>query len=153
MTIYRIEKHVASLLSCPPDLIRFQAAGEPDQAVINAFLAKEKHSRQGRQRDVTLPRYYYLYQPDPRIRLCTVGSTLTGWSGPAWVLIGVNLILGEFHNDDVPGSPFIGNADLRGQQGLQLTMRSVAPFRGFADREFDEPAGFLAELDVSVLEG
>jgi hypothetical protein len=110
------------------------------------FSKGEDPAQQHNQCDVTLPRYYYLFATDRRISICAIGSTLTGWTGGAWLRVGMNEILGEFRMDDYPGTPYIGNRNLIGQKGLQLTMCPTSTMEGFADKEFDKPEELLAEV-------
>lgn len=58
----------------------FVAAGEPDQSIINAYLAKKRRTMQPQARP-GVRRYYYLLAEDPRVSLCCVGMPLADWNG------------------------------------------------------------------------
>lgn len=119
----------------------FTLAGEPDQAVIDAYLARTRHRQQPLKHE-GVRRYYYLLHDDARVRLTCVGMPLDAWRGGAMVKVGVNEIIGEFP----------GNRHLIGQKGLQLQFTPIAWLREPADQAFVNGAQALEAISFQILD-
>lgn len=120
----------------------FSDVGQPDQAVVDAYL-RSSHKRQHPQKHAGMRRWYYLMCSNPRVRLCSVGMSLADFAGkPAKILVGTNEILGEFK----------GNRALVGKRGLQLQCQPIAWLHGQADKHFANGAALLAEISEQVLD-
>ncbi len=119
----------------------FEAAGDPDEAVIASYVARHG---QHAPKNVGVKRWYYLLKENPRVRLGTVGRPLGDWPGAGGVkiLVGTSEIIGEFP----------GNRALVGQMGLHLQMEPIAWLQGEADRHFASGAALLAEISEQILD-
>jgi hypothetical protein len=120
----------------------FEHAGEPDQAVIDAYLAKTQRRMHPPKHD-GVKRWYYLCSENLRVRLGTIGRPLEDFAGlAAKCLIGTNEIIGEFE----------GNRAYIGQRGSQLTLQSIEWLQGHADQEFPDGSAALAEISMQILD-
>jgi len=118
----------------------FESAGEPDQDVIDAYVAQ--FGQRGPQKHVGIQRWYYLMKENPRIHLTTLGMPLEDWHGEAKILVGTNTIIGEFE----------GNREYIGQLGLTIHMEPIAWLRGEADKAFENGSTLLASISEQVLD-
>ena len=118
----------------------FESAGDPDQAVIDAYVAQ--HGLGGPQKHTNVKRWYYLLKGNPRIRLSTIGMPLDAWLGEAKVLVGTGEIIGEFK----------GNREYVGQTGLKLQMEPIAWLRGQADVHYTTGHALLDTISEQVLD-
>lgn len=119
----------------------FTSAGEPDQAVIDAFLQTTQHKQHAPAHE-GVKRYYYLLADDPRVVLCCVGMPLADWRGPAMAIVGTREIIGEFP----------GNRHLVGKKGLQIRMQPATWLKEPADRHFADAGQALEEISFQVLD-
>jgi hypothetical protein len=122
-------------------ILQFEDAGEPDQAVIDAYIATlsrplspPKH--QG------FKRWYYFYRENHRIVLSTIGRPLSDWQGSSKVLVGTIEIIGEFES----------NAQHVGQTGLKLQCQPIEWMQGTADQEFANGTAMLAEISEQIFD-
>lgn len=112
-----------TLSTVDPDLIAaFQSAGEPDQAVIDAYMQKLPRRRHYQPERPGVKRWYYLMRDNPRISLAALGMPLEDWQGPAF-FVGTRAIIGEFP----------GNRAFVGKKGLQMKMQPLTLMTGQAD--------------------
>lgn len=132
--IWRLEEVDWSLVNA------FESAGEPDQDVIDAYIAQ--FGQRGAKKHVGIRRWYYLSKDNPRIRLTTLGMPLEDWHGEAKILVGTGTIIGEFE----------GNRDYVGQMGLTLHMEPIAWLQGEADSSFSNGSTLLASISEQVLD-
>ena len=116
-------------------------AGQPDQAVIDAYTATSR--RVSPQKHVGIRRWYYLFNDNPRIRLTTIGRPLEDFAGQAAkVLIGTVEIIGEFS----------GNRDLVGKRGLTLQVQPIDWLQGEANEVFATGEAALAAISEQVID-
>lgn len=126
----------------PAFIAAFEDAGEPDQAVIDAYLARSRRKVTPQKHD-GIKRWYYLRADNHRIRLGTVARPLADFAGkPAKMLVGTSEIIGEFP----------GNHAFVGQQGLRLTMEPIEWLHGDADKAFATGSEALAEISEQILD-
>jgi hypothetical protein len=117
----------------------FEEAGEPDQAVITAYVAQHG---QHPPKHAGIKRWYYFLKDNHRIRLTTVGRPLDDWAGAAKIIVGTGEIIGES----------TGNRDLVGQVGLKLQFEPIAWLQGRADKTFVHGEALLAEISEQILD-
>ena len=125
----------------PGFIAAFEAAGEPDQAVIDAHMRALPARRYPPERTF-VKRWYYLLQENPRISLATLGMPLEAWRGPAFFIVGTREIIGEFPAN----RPYIG------MKGLQMKMQPLSWMAGQADLSFASGAQLLAEISEQILD-
>lgn len=120
----------------------FVSAGQPDQDVINAYLARTRKPMQQPKHE-GVRRWYYLHSDNPRIRLATIGRPLEDFTGLAGkCIVGTNSIIGEFP----------GNRNFVGQRGSQLTLQPIEWLQGEADQEFTDGSTALAGISEQILD-
>lgn len=119
----------------------FENAGDIDEQVVAAYLAKTRQP-QHEQKRPDIKRWYYLAADNPRVSLCCVGMPLDTWRGAAMLIVGTREIIGEF----------AGNRDVAGKLGLQLKMQPLAWLLGQPGRRFATGNQMLAEISEQVLD-
>lgn len=121
----------------------FQSAGEPNQAVIDAYMCKLPARRRHQPERASVKRWHYLMQDNPRIGLTSLGMPLEQWQGGAFFLVGTREIIGEF----------AGNREVAGLKGFHLKMQPLRWMTGQADYlRFASGAQLLAEISEQVLD-
>lgn len=118
----------------------FRPAGEPNAAVIAAYLAKTRRRMQP-QHHTDLPRFYYLLKDDSRVTLVCIGR-LEEWQGAAMCIVGIQEIIGEFP----------GNKDRTGQKGLKFTLKPLRFLQGNADKILQTGKETLEEINFQLLD-
>ena len=73
----------------------FEWAGEPNQTIVDVYIAK--HGQSGPQKHLGVKRWYYLHRDNPRIRLSTLGMPLDDWRGVAKIIVGTVEIIVSFN--------------------------------------------------------
>lgn len=119
----------------------FAHAGDPDQAVIAAYVAQSRRPQQPQSRP-GVRRYYYLLNDDPRVSLCAVGMPLDAWAGGAMCKVGTSEIIGEFK----------GNRHLVGRKGLRLQLQPLAWLNAPADEHYESGGQALEAVSFQVLD-
>jgi len=116
-------------------------AGVPDQAVIDAYLARTRR-RLPPPKHQGVPRYYYLWQEDARVAVACIGMPLADWQGAALAKVGSREIIGEF----------AGNRQFIGRKGLQLQLNPIAWLKEPTDQHFAHAQQALEELSMQALD-
>lgn len=120
----------------------WQDAGDPDQAVIDAYVAKLRRPLSP-QKHTGVRRWYYLFNDNPRIRLISIGRPLEDFAGlPAKVMVGTVEIIGEFP----------GNRAYVGRRGLTLNCQPIEWLQGAADEEFADGNAALAAISEQIID-
>ena len=116
-------------------------AGQPDQAVIDAYMATSQ--RLSPQKHIGIRRWYYLFNDNARIRLTTIGRPLEDFAGlEAKVIVGTIEIIGEFE----------GNREFVGKRGLTLQCQPIAWLQGDADEVFATGGEALAAISEQIID-
>lgn len=123
----------------------FEDAGPVDEAVVRAHLASQR-ADQGPAApfESTLPRWFYLYKTDRRVLLRTVSMSLERWEGPAKVIIGSFVHIGEFEQTR--------NYAKVHAKGLRITLEPIEMLKGPPQRFFTNGQALLEAIDWSVLD-
>lgn len=123
----------------------FEDAGPIDTAVVEAHLASQRaDQRQAVPFEPTLPRWFYLYRQDRRVLLRTVGMSLERWEGPAKVIVGSFVHIGEFKR-----TQHYAQAHTK---GLRITLEPIEMLEGPPQRFFTNGRALLEAIDWSVLD-
>jgi hypothetical protein len=121
----------------------FEDAGSVDEEGVAAHLAGlREDQRPAAPFEPTLPRWFYLLTRDRRVVLRTVGMSLEQWDGPAKVIIGTFVHIGEFARTRM----------LRGRKGLRITLEPIEMLQGPPARFFTNGQAVLAAIDWQVLD-
>jgi hypothetical protein len=116
-------------------------AGEPDQQVIAAYLARTRRP-QHPPKHQGVKRYYYLLRDEPRVVFTCLSMPLEAWQGGVMAKVGTREIIGEF----------AGNRHLVGKKGSQLQFSPIAWLQGEADQHFLNASQALQELSFQILD-
>jgi hypothetical protein len=119
----------------------FADAGPINEQVVSRSIQTTQRKQQAPSHP-NVPRWYYLYEEEPRISLCCVGSPLQSWQGASMLIVGAREIIGEF----------AGNRHVVGRKGLQMKMQPIDWLHSTSEKHFATGAEFLAAISEQVLD-